>query len=253
MLPSIEPIVDVCAKMGVQVTILSDLFGDYLPPPQVTRFNGLAALSFAPVHHSQTKLVIKRGIDLIGASIGLLLASPVLLAAAIAIRLDSPGPVFFGQVRCGVNGRRFHCWKLRTMCIDAEERQEEFAHLNEMKEGPVFKIKDDPRVTRPGRLLRRWSLDELPQLWNVLVGEMSLVGPRPPVPREVVQYCDCERRRISMRPGITCLWQVNGRNGIDFPEWVKLDLEYIDTWSLSNDLRIMLKTIPAVLRGTGAS
>jgi lipopolysaccharide/colanic/teichoic acid biosynthesis glycosyltransferase len=138
------------------------------------------------------------------------------------------------------------------MCVDAEERQEEIAHLNEMKEGPVFKIKDDPRVTRPGRLLRRWSLDELPQLWNVLVGEMSLVGPRPPVPREVMKYGDSERRRISMRPGITCLWQVNGRNGIGFPEWVKLDLEYIDTWSLRNDVRILLKTIPAVLRGTGA-
>jgi exopolysaccharide biosynthesis polyprenyl glycosylphosphotransferase len=252
MLSKIAPAVGVFAQVGVPVTLLTDLFGDYLPPPQVTQFGNLVALSFAPVHHSRSRLAVKRAIDVIGASIGLVLAAPVVLIAAIAIRLDSPGPVFFGQVRCGLHGRRFLCWKLRTMDADAETQQEGLAHLNEM-DGPVFKIREDPRVTRMGRALRRWSLDELPQLWNVFVGDMSLVGPRPPVPDEVAHYGDSERRRISMRPGITCLWQVNGRNGIGFEEWVKLDLEYIDSWSLSNDFKIMLKTIPAVFRGTGAS
>jgi len=252
MLSFIEPIVDVCGKMGVPITLLSDLFGDYLPPSHITHFNGLAALSFAQVHHSPSRLMVKRGIDLIGASIGLVLAAPVLLAAAIAIRVNSPGRVFFGQIRCGLNGRRFFCWKLRTMCDGAEEQQAGLAHLNEM-DGPVFKINGDPRVTAVGGVLRRLSLDELPQLWNVLVGDMSLVGPRPPVPQEVAQYGDSERRRISMRPGITCLWQIKGRNNIGFLQWVKLDLEYIDTWSLSNDFKIMLKTIPAVFLRTGAS
>jgi exopolysaccharide biosynthesis polyprenyl glycosylphosphotransferase len=252
MLSSIGTAVDACGKAGVPITVLSDLFGDYLPPPRVTSFDSLAALSFAPVHHTPSKLAVKRAIDLIGASIGLLLAAPVILVVAVAIRWDSPGPVFFGQTRCGLNGRRFRCWKLRTMCVDAEKQQQALAHLNEMK-GPVFKITDDPRVTAVGRVLRRYSLDELPQLWNVFTGEMSIVGPRPPVPDEVAQYGASDRRRISMRPGLTCLWQINGRNSINFPEWVKLDLEYIDSWSLSKDLRIMLKTIPAVFRGTGAS
>ena len=252
MLPSIGPAVDACGKAGVPITVLSDLFGDYLPPPRVTRFDSLAALSFAPVHHVPSKLAAKRAIDVIGASIGLLLAAPVILVVAIAIRWDSPGPVFFGQTRCGLNGRRFRCWKLRTMCVDAEDQQQALAHMNEMQ-GPVFKITEDPRVTAVGRVLRRFSLDELPQLWNVLTGEMSIVGPRPPVPGEVAQYGETDRRRISMRPGLTCLWQINGRNSINFPEWVKLDLEYIDSWSLSKDFRIMLKTIPAVFRGTGAS
>lgn len=252
MLETIAPAVRVLAEVGVPVTLLSDIFGDCLPPPHVTRFDDLAALSFAPVHHSRGKLAVKRAIDLLVASVGLVLVAPLVAVAALAIRLDSPGPVFFGQVRCGLNGRRFRCWKLRTMCVDAEKLQVDLAARNEM-DGPVFKIRDDPRVTRVGRTLRSWSLDELPQLWNVLVGEMSIVGPRPPVPGEVAQYADRERRRISMRPGITCLWQVKGRNGIGFEDWVKLDLEYIDSWSLRNDLKIMLKTVPAVLRRTGAS
>jgi exopolysaccharide biosynthesis polyprenyl glycosylphosphotransferase len=252
MLSFIGPAVDACGKVGVPIMVLSDLFGDYLPPPQVTRFDTLAALRFAPVHHSRNKLAVKRFVDLVGASVGLMLAAPVILGAAIAIRWDSEGPVFFGQTRCGQYGRRFRCWKLRTMCVDAEEKLRELSHLNEMG-GPVFKMKEDPRVTRVGRVLRRWSLDELPQLWNVFIGDMSIVGPRPPVPEEVAQYDDGDRRRISMRPGLTCLWQINGRNTIDdFHEWVKLDLDYIDTWSLSNDFMIMLRTVPAVFRRTGA-
>jgi lipopolysaccharide/colanic/teichoic acid biosynthesis glycosyltransferase len=140
--------------------------------------------------------------------------------------------------------------KLRTMVVDAEARRAEILELNEM-DGPVFKIKNDPRITGVGRFLRRWSIDELPQLWNVLRGDMSLVGPRPPIPSEVVQYETSDRRRLSMRPGLTCLWQVTGRNSIGFAQWVKLDLLYIDTWSLNQDLKILVKTLPAVLRGTG--
>jgi lipopolysaccharide/colanic/teichoic acid biosynthesis glycosyltransferase len=170
--------------------------------------------------------------------------------AALAVRATSPGPVLFRQVRCGLYGRRFAMLKFRTMHADAEQRKADLLELNEM-DGPVFKLRDDPRVTPVGRVLRRWSLDELPQLWNVLWGDMSIVGPRPPVPEEVAQYAVFERRRLSMRPGLTCLWQVMGRNSIGFADWVKLDLRYIDRWSLASDLRILLQTIPAVLRGTG--
>lgn len=251
MLASIGPVVAVCATAGIPMTLLSDLYGDYLPPPRVTHFGSLAALSFAPVHHSRTKLVVKRGIDVIGATLALTLSAPVVALAALAIRLDSKGPAFFSQIRCGMNGRHFKIWKLRTMAVDAEAQKADLMGLNEM-DGPVFKIRDDPRVTRVGRYLRRLSIDELPQFWNVLVGDMSIVGPRPPVPIEVAEYATFDRRRLSMRPGITCHWQVNGRNDIGFSDWVKLDLEYIDTWSLSQDVKIMAKTVPAIVRGTGS-
>ena len=251
MLASIGPVVAVCATAGIPMTLLSDLYGDYLPPPRITHFGSLAALSFAPVHHSRSRLLVKRAIDVAGSVALLALFSPVLALAAIAIKLDSRGPVFFHQIRCGMNGRHFRIVKLRTMQVDAEERKAELMELNEM-DGPVFKIRKDPRVTHVGRILRRWSIDELPQFWNVLVGDMSLVGPRPPVPIEVVEYATFDRRRLSMRPGITCLWQVNGRNAIGFADWVKLDLEYIDTWSLQSDVKILLKTLPAMLRGTGS-
>jgi len=250
MLPVLTPVIAVCAAAGTPVTMLTDIFGDYLPPPRITRFGSLAALSFAPVHHSRTRLLAKRGIDVVGASSGLLLAGPVLGLAALAIRATSPGPVLFRQIRCGLNGRTFEILKLRTMTVDAERKRAELQHLNEM-DGPVFKLHDDPRITPVGRILRRYSLDELPQLWNVLRGEMSLVGPRPAVPHEVAQYETAERRRLSMRPGLTCLWQVNGRNVIGFDEWVRMDLQYIDEWSIFGDLKILLRTIPAVLLGTG--
>lgn len=250
MLGSIGPVVGVCATAGIPMTLLSDLYGDYLPPPRITQFGSLAALSFAPVHHGRTLLLFKRMLDVLGSAALLLVASPVLALSALLIKLDSKGPVFFNQVRCGMNGRPFHIVKLRTMTTDAEERKADLMDLNEM-DGPVFKIRNDPRVTRVGKFLRRTSLDELPQLWNVLVGDMSLVGPRPPVPHEVAEYATFDRRRLSMRPGITCLWQVSGRNAIGFADWVKLDLEYIDTWSMALDVKILLRTLPAVLRGTG--
>jgi exopolysaccharide biosynthesis polyprenyl glycosylphosphotransferase len=252
MLESLDCVVNECALIGVPVTLLTDLFGVELPPPRVGHFDRRGTLSYAPVHHNDFALAMKRGLDIVGAGIGLALAAPFLGVAAAAIKLTSPGPVLFHQVRCGVNGRRFMMPKLRTMVVDAEALQPQLAHLNEM-DGPVFKIKDDPRVTPIGRFLRKWSIDELPQFWSVLVGDMSLVGPRPPIPSEVVQYQGSERRRLSMRPGLTCLWQVSGRNDVQFDEWMRLDLEYIDTWSMSQDFRILLRTLPQVLFARGSS
>ncbi len=252
MLGAVLPVVSACGAAGVPFTLLSDIFGDYLPPPEITRFGSLGALRFAPVHHSQAGLSIKRASDVALSTLGLVAAAPVLGVAALAVKLSSPGPAFFRQVRCGLHGRNFEILKLRTMCEDAENQRDGLMHLNTMQ-GPVFKLDEDPRVTRVGGFLRRFSLDELPQLWNVLRGDMSLVGPRPPLPHEVAQYETFEQRRLSMRPGLTCLWQVSGRNDVrSFDEWVRMDLAYIDTWSLLNDLRILIKTIPAVLRGTGA-
>ena len=252
MLDSLNHVVNECSLIGIPVTLLTDFFGGKLPPPRAGRFDRLGTLSFAPVHHDEFALAIKRAVDIVGAGIGLVVSLPILVVAAAAIKLTAPGPVLFFQVRCGVNGRRFMMPKLRTMCVDAESLQAQFEHLNEM-DGPVFKIKNDPRVTPIGRFLRKWSIDELPQFWTVLRGEMSLVGPRPPIPSEVVQYQGSERRRLSMRPGLTCLWQVSGRNDVQFEEWMRLDLEYIDTWSMSQDLRILLRTLPQVLFARGSA
>jgi exopolysaccharide biosynthesis polyprenyl glycosylphosphotransferase len=245
-------VVDAATTAGVPITLISDLFGDLLPAPRIRRFGSLPALSFAPVHHNATSLAIKHAIDIVGAGLGIVLTAPVLAAAAIAIKLTSPGPVIFTQERCTMNGRRFVMPKLRTMRVDAEAQRQDLDDHNEM-DGPVFKMRDDPRVTPVGRFLRRYSLDELPQLWSVVKGDMSLVGPRPPLPDEVAAYRTFERRRLSMRPGLTCLWQVSGRNTIGFDDWVRLDLEYIDTWSLRSDLQILARTIPVVLSGAGAS
>ncbi len=251
MLSSLGPAVTACSAAGVPFTLMTDLFGDYLPPPRVRRFAAHEALTFAPVHHDNFQLGVKRALDILGALVGLTVAAPVIGIAALLIKATSPGPVFFKQIRCGLYGRRFNMYKLRTMVVNAEEKQAEILHLNEM-EGPVFKIERDPRITWLGRWLRAFSIDELPQLWSVLTGEMSLVGPRPPIPAEVAQYETSERRRLSMRPGLTCLWQVSGRNTIGFDEWVKLDIQYIDDWSLWNDAKILLMTVPTVLRGTGS-
>ncbi len=173
-------------------------------------------------------------------------------AIAIAIKLEDPsGSILFRQERVGLNGRRFRCYKFRTMVPDAEALKERLNHLNVMS-GPVFKIPDDPRVTRVGKFLRRTSLDELPQLFNVVLGSMSMVGPRPALPSEVLEYDEAYRRRLSVRPGLTCLWQISGRNEVDFADWMELDMEYIDSWSIGLDLKIMAKTIPAVLQQRGA-
>jgi exopolysaccharide biosynthesis polyprenyl glycosylphosphotransferase len=252
MLGTLAPIVNECMLIGVPVTVLTDIFGDQIPPPRIGRFDGMSTLSFAPVHHNEFELLLKRGMDIIGGLVGLAISAPPLLLSVFATKLSAPGPIFFRQVRLGMNGHPFEMLKLRTMVVDAEERKAELMHLNEM-DGPVFKIHNDPRITRVGHFLRKFSIDELPQFWNVLRGDMSLVGPRPPTPDEVMQYEGGDRRRLSMRPGLTCLWQVSGRNDVSFDRWMQLDLQYIDEWSLGGDIRIILKTIPEVLRGNGAS
>jgi exopolysaccharide biosynthesis polyprenyl glycosylphosphotransferase len=251
MIDALTPVVRECALVGVPVTFLTDLFGDQLPVPKVGTFGSFTTLSFAPIHHNELELMVKRGIDILGATLGLILSLPVIAVSAALIRLASPGPVFFRQVRCGLNGRRFEMLKLRTMDVDAEEKKQDLMHLNEM-DGPAFKLENDPRVTPIGAVLRRFSIDELPQFWNTLKGDMSLVGPRPPTPDEVIHYMGDTRRRLSMRPGLTCYWQISGRNEMGFSDWIKLDLMYIDTWSVMNDLYIIAKTIPTVLLARGA-
>ena len=196
---------------------------------------------------------VKRGIDIAVSLLALIALSPVFLIAAILIKLTSRGPVMFVQKRLGLNKRHMHVHKFRTMVVDAEKQIKDLEHLNEVS-GPVFKIKNDPRITPIGRILRKTSIDELPQLWDVLKGDMSLVGPRPLPVRDYEGFSeDWQRRRFSVRPGITCLWQVNGRSSIPFEQWMELDLQYIDKWSLWLDLEILLRTIPAVLRGSGAA
>ncbi len=244
-----------CDERGVDVLLTMP---SMMPPSgarvELTNVTGfdMPMLGMSRVPTSQGRLLVKRLLDIVGSACGILLASPVLIAAAIAIKISAPGPVFFRQVRAGRHGRKFTMIKFRSMVIDAEAQRAKLAHLNEM-DGPVFKIKKDPRITRVGRLLRSTSIDELPQLFNVLFGDMSLVGPRPPLPSEVLQYEAWQRRRLSVKPGLTGLWQVSGRNHLDFDQWMALDLKYIDTWSLWLDLKIIALTIPAVLRGSGAS
>jgi lipopolysaccharide/colanic/teichoic acid biosynthesis glycosyltransferase len=193
----------------------------------------------------------KRLLDVLGASLGLLLGSPLLLIAALLIKLESRGPVIYKSIRIGRGARPFAFLKLRSMVDGAEQHRQKLSHLNEA-DGPVFKIAADPRVTRIGRLMRMTSIDELPQLWNVLRGEMSLVGPRPPIAEEVVQYEPWQLRRLDVVPGITCLWQISGRSRIGFQEWMRLDLEYIRHRSFQLDMKILIRTIPAVLSREGA-
>ena len=193
----------------------------------------------------------KRALDVTGAAIALVLSSPLLALAALAIKLESPGPVFYRSTRIGRGGRPFTFLKLRSMIRDADRHRHQLTHLNEC-DGPVFKISRDPRMTRVGRFLRTTSIDEIPQFLNVLAGDMSLVGPRPPIPEEVAQYEPWQLRRLDVRPGITCLWQISGRSRIGFQEWMRLDLEYIKHRSFWLDLKILLRTIPAVLSREGA-
>ena len=196
-------------------------------------------------------LAAKRAIDVVGAFVGLVLASPLILLSALAIACVSPGSPFFAQERVGENGRRFRLFKLRTMVEGAHLEHERLKPHSEVG-GPVFKMRNDPRLHALGGLLRRTSVDELPNFVNVLLGEMSLVGPRPPLPSEVEHYDRFALRRLTMKPGLTCLWQINGRSNVDFAEWMELDNRYVDTWTPWGDLAIILKTIPAVIRGEGA-
>jgi exopolysaccharide biosynthesis polyprenyl glycosylphosphotransferase len=250
-LEDIEQAVLTCEERGVAVKICLKLFSARIAKTSVEELEGVPMLSFTSTPHDYLALFLKRTFDIVVSATVLLVSLPALIAVCIAIRLDSPGPVFFRQRRIGLNGREFTLYKFRSMCWDAEHRLHDIREHNEMG-GPVFKMLNDPRVTRVGRLLRRTSLDEFPQFWNVLRGEMSIVGPRPPIPAEVKRYERWQRRRLSVRPGITCTWQVSGRNDIDFEQWMALDLEYIDTWSFWRDMHIVMRTIPAVILGKGA-
>jgi lipopolysaccharide/colanic/teichoic acid biosynthesis glycosyltransferase len=194
----------------------------------------------------------KRGLDILLSLIALILLSPLFALIAVAVWVEDGGPVFFAQTRVGQYGRHFKMYKIRSMCRDAEQRLKELLARNQHQEGVTFKIKDDPRITRVGKWLRKFSFDELPQLYNVLVGDMSLVGPRPPVPREVAKYSLADRRRLAIKPGITCIWQISGRSEIDFSGQVKLDVDYIETQNFWSDLKILARTVPAVLSGKGA-
>lgn len=248
----IEDLAQIAVEEGVGVTLAADLFSLELFQSDISYFGSTPLVHYQAQHTGQpAALFFKRLLDLIVSAVLIVVLSPLMVLAALGVKLGSRGPIFFRQERVGLNGRRFTVLKFRSMHAGAERLRDKLERKNEMQ-GPVFKMKNDPRVTKFGKFLRRYSIDELPQLWNVFKGDMSLVGPRPPVPEEVAQYERKQRRRLSMRPGLTCTWQVSGRNQIpDFVEWAKMDLDYIDNWSFWRDLVLLVKTVPAVLRGTG--
>jgi exopolysaccharide biosynthesis polyprenyl glycosylphosphotransferase len=251
-LDSLEPVFLMCEELGIRTRVVMNFFPNRVARIELEELENVPFLTFTTTPSNESQLAAKRALDIALSLLLLALTLPVLAVVSVAIRITSSGSVLFKQERIGLNGRIFTLYKFRTMIEDAQARRAEVEHLNEMT-GPVFKSKDDPRITAVGRLLRRFSFDEVPQLWNVLKGDMSLVGPRPPIPEEVWRYERWQRRRLSMKPGLTCLWQVSGRNQLDFDRWMELDLQYIDNWSPSLDLKILLRTIPAVLSGRGAS
>jgi exopolysaccharide biosynthesis polyprenyl glycosylphosphotransferase len=218
---------------------------------EVDEMAGVPLIGIRRTSISGGNLVLKRVIDFTVALLGLVLLFPVMGLVALAIKLESQGPIIFSQLRVGKGGRRFWIYKFRSMVDDAEAQKEQLLSLNEA-DGPLFKIKDDPRRTRLGKWLRKWSLDELPQLYNILRGDMSLVGPRPPIPTEVAQYKEWHKRRLEVSPGLTGLWQVSGRSGLTFDEMALLDIYYIENWSLGLDAKILIQTVPKVLFGHGA-
>ncbi len=237
--------------VGVNTRLVLNIFPHMIARVQVEELDEVPLLTFTTLPADELALFIKRAFDVAASLILMATLSPVFLLAASLIKATSPGPVFFVQQRCGINGRQFAMYKFRSMYSGAHARQPELKHLSD-SDGPAFKLKNDPRITRIGALLRKTSIDELPQLWNVFKGDMSIVGPRPPVADEVQKYARWQKRRLSMRPGLTCIWQVSGRSNIGFEEWMRLDLQYIDNWSLKLDAKIILKTIPAVFFGRGA-
>ena len=249
-LKELEEVMLLCDEEGVRTRVAVDFFPHVNSQVYLDRLGELPLLTFSATPHDEIRLLVKRSTDIFLAGASLVLLSLPMAVIALLIRITSPGPVIFRQVRCGLNGRTFTFYKFRSMCADAEEMQASLEHLNEKE--LVFKMKNDPRLTGVGRWLRKFSMDELPQLWNVLKGDMSLVGPRPALPSEVERYQRWQRRRLRMRPGLTCLWAVNGRDRVDFETWMKFDMQYIDTWSLALDWKIILRTIPQVLSGRGA-
>jgi exopolysaccharide biosynthesis polyprenyl glycosylphosphotransferase len=248
----IETIVRQCEEQGIIVRVRTEMSRLQVARSYVDDLEGVPVMTIQSGPPDSWQLFMKRVIDIVGSAAFLLALAPLFAVLAWLIRMDSAGPVFFTQERIGFNKRPFRLIKFRTMVDGADYQQSKLEHLNEVA-GPVFKIKSDPRITRLGKFLRRFSIDELPQLVNVLKGDMSLVGPRPLPLRDFDRFdTQWHKRRLSVKPGMTCLWQVNGRSEIDFNHWVQMDLEYIDNWSLGLDMKILLKTIPAILKGSGA-
>jgi exopolysaccharide biosynthesis polyprenyl glycosylphosphotransferase len=250
-LNALQGAIDDCETEGVVVTVAVDLFDTKLARSSVGELDGLPLLHFKTTHAKEWELLIKRIFDFVTSGLGILVLSPLFILMAILIKATSKGPVFFRQNRLGLAGRQFTLYKFRTMRQGAQDVLSDVADLQSMTT-PEFREKKTGWITPIGRFMRKFSIDELPQLFNVFVGHMSIVGPRPTVPDEVEKYKDWQRRRFSMKPGITCLWQVNGRNNISFEDWMKLDLEYLDSWSLWLDAKILLKTVPVVVFGIGA-
>jgi exopolysaccharide biosynthesis polyprenyl glycosylphosphotransferase len=249
----VENAIRACELEGVEVWLVAQFFQTQISRTRLDEFHGLPIMVFSSTPEASWQGVAKQVLDVMFAAFLLIFSAPLLLVSALLIKLTSPGPVFFRQQRSGLNGRPFTLYKFRTMCTNAEQLKHELAAMNEMS-GPVFKVTNDPRITPIGKILRKFSIDEFPQLVNVLRGEMSVVGPRPLPVDEVKQFNDlAHRRRLSVKPGLTCLWQISGRNNVkDFKDWVRLDLEYIDNWSIWLDLKILWQTVPVVVLGTGA-
>ena len=252
LLQDAEPIAHACEEEGIKLRFMADVFSVQVARVSLTTVGNIPLLTMEAIALDNNKLFIKRIFDFIITSLSMPIILPIMAIVAIAIKLESPGPIFFIQERVGLRKHLFPMFKFRSMYMDAEEKLKEIEHLNEAK-GPIFKMSNDPRVTRFGKFMRKTSIDELPQLFNVLSGEMSLVGPRPMSIRDVGLFTKgIQRKRFSVKPGITCIWQISGRSNLPFSEWLRLDLEYIDNWSLTLDLKILLKTIPAVLKSKGA-
>mgnify|MGYP000844853343 FL=1 len=248
----VEPYVMQCEEMGLTVNIVVDLYDLKLSKTQINKIGSLPVVTYHTVSLDEWQLFFKRVLDIIGSIVGLIITAVVFIFVAPAILIESPGPIFFSQKRVGKNGRVFKCYKFRSMYMDAEERKKELLDKNQLK-GAIVKIKDDPRITKVGRFIRATSIDELPQFWNVLKGDMSLVGTRPPTLDEVEKYENYHWRRLSIKPGITGLWQVSGRNELnDFDDIVKLDTKYIDNWSIWQDIKLIFKTMQVVITKKGA-
>ncbi|MEW6535421.1 MAG: sugar transferase [Candidatus Auribacterota bacterium] len=249
---AMQSIIEQCEELGVKTRIPLNHYHVTIAKPSLESFSSIPILTFTTTSTKVLDLFFKYMIDRILAFFFILLFSPLMLLIAVLIKLTSPGPILFSQTRVGLYGRHFNFYKFRSMYVNAEEKLAELRQYNEMQ-GPVFKMKNDPRITSIGKFIRKTSLDELPQFFNVLKGEMSIVGPRPPLPKEVEQYKPWQRRKLSMKPGITCIWQVSGRNQmVDFDNWMRMDLEYIDNWSLFLDFKLLVRTIYVVLTMHGA-
>ncbi len=246
----IEELTHICSEVGVIFRMYSPFFNMLKSKAHIHHYNTMPLLTIANIPTDYLAIQVKAIFDFIFSFFVIVLASPVFITLSLLVKFTSEGPIFFKQKRVGLRGRKFYAYKFRTMVVNAEELKATLMEGNEM-DGPVFKMKNDPRITKIGRFLRKTSLDELPQFFNVLTGDMSVVGPRPPVPQEVKEYERWQLRRLSMKPGITCTWQVSGRNDIPFEEWMKMDLAYIDNWSLKLDFVIFLKTIRTMIKADG--